>query len=170
MKGVVSTYPCPSLKGEIVKWSFTLCNYSLIAILIACTLSSCKVNVQILYLTAVVKNLPAKAGDSGDAGLIPKWGMIPRRGKWQAFQFPNLLAWESHGQRSLAGCPWGGKELDTPGQLNTHILASTSHKPFWPCSSYYRMMVAYFFTNVQVITRWNGNSLGYLKLLCEGKN
>ena len=82
----ISTYPCTSLKGEIVKGRFILYNYSLIAILIACTLSSCKVNGQILYL--VVKNLPAKAGDSGDAGLILRWGTIPQRRKWQPIPIP----------------------------------------------------------------------------------
>ena len=32
----------------------------------------------------------------------------------------SILAWEIHGQRSLAGCsPWGWKELDTTQQLST---------------------------------------------------
>ena len=31
----------------------------------------------------------------------------------------NILAWEIHGQRSLAGCsPWGRKESDTTEKLN----------------------------------------------------
>ena len=74
--------------AAIATGSFTLCNYSLIAILIACTLSFSKVNGQILYLIAVVKNPPAKAGDSGDAVWIPRWGTIPRRRKWQPISIP----------------------------------------------------------------------------------
>ena len=32
----------------------------------------------------------------------------------------SILAWESHGQRSLAGySPWGPKELDTTERLST---------------------------------------------------
>ena len=32
-----------------------------------------------------------------------------------------ILAWKSHGQRSLAGySPWGHKESDTPEQLSMH--------------------------------------------------
>lgn len=37
-------------RGRNIKGSFTLCKYSLTAILIAYALSSCNVNVQILYL------------------------------------------------------------------------------------------------------------------------
>ena len=32
----------------------------------------------------------------------------------------SILAWESHGQRSMAGySPWGPKELDTTERLST---------------------------------------------------
>ena len=53
---------------------------------------------------SVVKNPPAKAGDtrdSRDIGSIPGWGKIPWRRKWQPT--PVFLAGESHGQRSLMG-------------------------------------------------------------------
>ena len=39
----------------------------------------------------------------------------------------SILAWESHGQRSLVGySPWGRKQLDTTEQLrtHTHVLAT----------------------------------------------
>ena len=52
---------------------------------------------------SVVKNLPAKAGDSGDVGSI--WKILWRR-KWQPT--PVFLPGKFHGQRSLVGCsPWG---------------------------------------------------------------
>ena len=59
----------------------------------------------------MVKNLPAKAGDSGS---------IP----WQPT--PVFLPGESHGQRSLAGySPWGHKELGTTEKLTyTQVIKS----------------------------------------------
>ena len=36
---------------------------------------------------AVVKYLPAKAGDTGDPGLIPDWGRIPRGGNVNPLQY-----------------------------------------------------------------------------------
>ena len=47
----------------------------------------------------VVKNLPANAGDIGDASSIPGLGRSPWRRKWQPIAI--LLPGESHGQRSL---------------------------------------------------------------------
>ena len=65
----------------------------------------------------MVKNLPAKAGDERDGGLILRWGKIPWSRKWQPT--PKLLSGKSHGQRSLAGyIPWGLKELNTTEQLS----------------------------------------------------
>ena len=56
---------------------------------------------------AVVKNLPANAGD---VGLIPGSGRSPER-KWQPT--PLCLPGKFHGQRSLAGySPWACKESD----------------------------------------------------------
>ena len=49
---------------------------------------------------SVVKNLPANAGDTGDAGSNPGLGDCWRR-KWQ--HVPVFSPGESHGQRSLAG-------------------------------------------------------------------
>ena len=39
---------------------------------------------------AAVKNLPANAGDTGDAGLIPGLGRSPREGNGNPLQFPCL--------------------------------------------------------------------------------
>ena len=60
----------------------------------------------------MVKNPPANAGDSGDAGLIPGMGRSPGGGNGNPLQYSCLE--NPHGQRSLAGCsPWGHKESDT---------------------------------------------------------
>ena len=60
----------------------------------------------------LVKNPPANARDTGNAGLIPLVEKIPWRRKWQPISV--FLPAESHGQRSLAGySPWGFKVLDT---------------------------------------------------------
>ena len=63
----------------------------------------------------MVKNPPDKAGDARDVGSIPRSG----RGQEEALEeematHSSILAWESHGQRSLVGYSiQGGKELDT---------------------------------------------------------
>ena len=49
----------------------------------------------------MVKTPPAKAGATGDMGLIPGWGRSPGGGAWQPT--PVFLPGESHGQKSLAG-------------------------------------------------------------------
>ena len=70
---------------------------------------------------SVVKNLPANAGDTGDAGWISGLGRLPGGRNGNPLHF---LAWEIsrkllsmenfHGQWSLTGySPWGCKELDT---------------------------------------------------------
>ena len=54
----------------------------------------------------VVKNLLAKAGDTGDTRSVPGSGRSPQRRKWEPM--PVLSPGESHGERSLAGySPWG---------------------------------------------------------------
>ena len=50
-----------------------------------------------------VKNPPANAGDSGDAGLIPGVKKLPWRRKWQPT--PVFLPEESHGQRGSWWAP-----------------------------------------------------------------
>ena len=59
----------------------------------------------------VLKNLPANAGGTEDAGLIPGLGRFLEE---EVSNTPVFLPRESHGQRSLAGpSPFGCKELDT---------------------------------------------------------
>ena len=64
----------------------------------------------------MVKNLPAKAGDARDMDLIPglEKEMATRS---------SILAWKSHGQKSLAGCsPWDRKGSDMTEHTHTHAL------------------------------------------------
>ena len=59
----------------------------------------------------VVKNLPAKAGDIGEAGSIPGLERSPVEGHDNALQYSCLE--NPHGQRKLAGYrPWGHTESD----------------------------------------------------------
>ena len=70
----------------------------------------------------MIKNLPAKTGDTRDAGLIP--GAI----SWRRAQQPTpvFLPGEYHGQRSLAGySPLGSKESDTAEQLHFHFHSAS---------------------------------------------
>ena len=60
----------------------------------------------------VIKNPPANAGDTRDAGSVPEWGSSPGRGHGNPLQYSCLE--NPHGQRSLAGySPRGRKESDT---------------------------------------------------------
>ena len=59
----------------------------------------------------MVKNLPAKAGDLRDKGLISGSGRSPGEGNGNPLQYSCLE--NPHGQRSLVGySPWGLKESD----------------------------------------------------------
>ena len=63
---------------------------------------------------SVVKNLPANAGDTGGASLIPGLGWSPG----ERYGHPVFLPERFHEQRSLAGYSlWGRKESDTTEQL-----------------------------------------------------
>ena len=65
--------------------------------------------------SAVVKNMPANAGDTRDVGSIPGLGRF--LGGGHGNPTPVFLPGESHGQRSLAGySPWGCKSQT---QFNT---------------------------------------------------
>ena len=58
----------------------------------------------------MVKNLPAKAGDRGDAGSIPDLGRSLRE---DTATSSSVLAWRIPWTENLAGCrPWGPKESD----------------------------------------------------------
>jgi len=50
---------------------------------------------------SIVKNLPTNAGDTRDAGLIPRSGRPPGEGNGNFLQY--ICLEKSHGQRSLAG-------------------------------------------------------------------
>ena len=66
---------------------------------------------------AVVKNLPANAGDSS-LEFCPWVRKISWRRKWQPF--PVSLPGKSRGQRNLVGySPWDLKESDTTEQMST---------------------------------------------------
>ena len=49
---------------------------------------------------SVVKNLPANAGDTGDAGSIPGSG---RSLEEEMATHSGIPAWKSHGQKSVVG-------------------------------------------------------------------
>ena len=69
---------------------------------------------------AVVKNLPANAGDGRDIGSIPGLGRSPGGGHGHPLQYSCLK--KSHGQRSLVGhSPWGYKESDMTEQLIARV-------------------------------------------------
>ena len=71
----------------------------------------------------VVKNLPANAGDTGDAGSIPGSGRFPGVGNDNPLQYSCLEKF--HRQRSLADCSqWDHEELDITG--HTH----STHRDF----------------------------------------
>ena len=58
------------------------------------------------FQRTVVKNLPAKLGNTRNGGFNPWLVKIPWRRKWQPTRV--FLPIKSHGQRSLAGySPWG---------------------------------------------------------------
>ena len=66
----------------------------------------------------VVKNPPAKAGDTGDVGSAPGLGRSLGVGHGNPLKYSCLE--NPHGQRSLEGySPWGCKESDSTEQLST---------------------------------------------------
>ena len=74
----------------------------------------------------MVKNLHANAGEAREHGFNPWVCKIPWRRKQQST--PVFLPGKFHGQRNLVGCsPWGHKEQDMTGQLNTHTHTHTHH-------------------------------------------
>ena len=74
----------------------------------------------------MVKNLPAKAGVTGDLGLIPGLGRSPGEENGNPLQYSGLGKF--HGQRSLVGnSPYGSKESDRTERLRMrmcHLLLS----------------------------------------------
>ena len=75
----------------------------------------------------VVKDPPAKAGDTGEVGSIPGSGRYPGGGNGNLLQYSRLK--KSHGQRSLAGySPGGHKGSDTIERLNNVLLPTKNLK------------------------------------------
>ena len=71
---------------------------------------------------ALVKNLPANAGDTRDLGLIPGLERSLEVENGNPFQY-SCLRKKFHGQRSMLGySPWGCKELDMTQWLSTNHL------------------------------------------------
>ena len=84
----------------------------------------------------MVKNLHANAGEAREHGFNPWVCKIPWRRKQQST--PVFLPGKFHGQRNLVGCsPWGHKEQDMTGQLNTHTHTHThtSYNTTYVCNS-----------------------------------
>ena len=76
---------------------------------------------------AVVKNLPANAGDAGDSGFCSWVGKIPWRRKWQST--PAFMPGKFRGQRSLVGYgPWGCKEPDVTERMHTMLSSKANSK------------------------------------------
>ena len=63
----------------------------------------------------MVKKLPAMQ----DMGLMPGWGRSP--GERNSNPLQCILPGEFHRQRSLAGSPWGCKELEATEQAHTLV-------------------------------------------------
>ena len=58
----------------------------------------------------MIKNPPAKAGDSTDMGLIPGLGRSP--GEGNSKMYSNIFAWEIPCTEEPGNCsPWGLDEL-----------------------------------------------------------
>ena len=75
----------------------------------------------------MVRNSPARAGDTRDPGLIPVFKILWRKA-WQPT--PLFLPGESHGQKSLVGFnPWGCKRVGH--NLATKQQQHTELKPHW---------------------------------------
>ena len=69
-----------------------------------------KASTNASQVAPVVKNLPAKAGDTRDLGLIPGWGRSPGGGNGNHSSILTRIIPRTEEQRSLA---WGHKESDT---------------------------------------------------------
>ena len=69
----------------------------------------------------MVENSPANTGDMRDAESVSGLGNPL---EYEVVTHSSVLAWKSHGQRSLAGCsPWGRKEsLAEQLSMHTQIL------------------------------------------------
>ena len=79
-------------------------------------------SVEASQVALVVKNLPAKAGDSRDTGLSPGLGRSSGVGNGTPLQRA-FLPGKYHRQRNLASySPWGCKESNVTDHVQTNIL------------------------------------------------
>ena len=69
---------------------------------------------------AVVKNLPANAGDVGDMGSIPGFRRSPGEGNGHPLRYSRLENPVNRGAWQATDSPWGHKELDTTERLSKH--------------------------------------------------
>ena len=69
---------------------------------------------------AVVKNLPANAGDTGDEGLILGSGRSPGEGNGNPLQYSCLE--ESMDRGTCPWSPWSHREPDMTDQLSTYVM------------------------------------------------
>ena len=67
-----------------------------------------------------LRNLPAKAGDAGDAGLITGSGRSPGGGNGNPLQSSSLGKPVDRGAWRAVVSPWHHKELNKTWQLSTH--------------------------------------------------
>ena len=75
-------------------------------------------------MVQMVKNLPANAGDSRDAGLI---SVLGRPLEKEMATHSSILAWKMTWTEELGGLhsPWGGKELDMTEHVRARARAHT---------------------------------------------
>ena len=69
---------------------------------------------------AVLKNLPAAAGDTRDVGSIPVLGRSPGEGNVNPLQYSCLGNPMDRGAWLAIYSPWGCKESNTTGHTRTH--------------------------------------------------
>ena len=74
--------------------------------------------------SAGVRNLPANAGNAGDAGSIPGLGRSPGVGNGNPLQYSCL---ENSVDRGACS-PWGHKESDMTERLSSRVCAHTHSK------------------------------------------
>ena len=73
---------------------------------------------------AVVNNLPANAGDTGDRGSISGSGKFPGGGNGNPLQYSCL---ENSMDRSLEGCSLCCRESDTTERLRIALIETGEH-------------------------------------------
>ena len=108
----------------------------------------------------LVKNLPANAGDTRDAGSVSGWERFPQVGNG------NPLQYSCHGQRNLMGySSWGCKELGTiewvymHTQTHTHIFIwqRTVKGRFWTITWKWKSLSCVWL----IVTPWTIQSMEF---------